>query len=143
MVAAKCGCGDLARWDALPSADSASLHTSRVQIEQRLAQNMSRRVVVGKEGSVAPGRSKKVYVRDRRIAVFNDGGTLRAVDDGCTHSGGSLSAGLCEDGVVTCPWHGARFRLCDGMGLGPPAYRRLQTYSVSVEHGIITVEVDD
>ena len=104
---------------------------------------MSQRVVVGKEGSVAPGRSKKVYVRDRRIAVFNDGGTLRAVDDLCTHLGGSLSEGSCEDGVVTCPWHGARFRLRDGIGLGPPAYRRLQTYPVSVDGGIISVEVDD
>ena len=98
---------------------------------------------VGKEASVGPGRAKKVYVGDRRIAVFNDRGTLRAVDDVCTHVGGPLSEGLCEDGVVTCPWHGARFRLSDGQGLGPPAYRRLQTYSVEVVNGVITIEVYD
>lgn len=104
---------------------------------------MSRRVKVGKDGSVGPGRAKRVYVGDRRIAVFNDRGTLRAVDDLCTHVGGSLSEGLCEDGVVTCPWHGGRFRLSDGQGLGPPAYRRLQTYAVDVANGVITIEVDD
>ena len=102
---------------------------------------MPRRVTVAKEGSLAPGRSKRVFAGDRRIAVFNDGGTLRAVDDSCTHSGGSLSEGLCEDGVVTCPWHGGRFRLSDGRGLGPPAYRRLETYPVRVSDGVIEVEV--
>ena len=75
--------------------------------------------------------------------MFNDGGTLLAVDDTCTHSGGSLSEGPCEDGIVTCPWHGGRFRLSDGIGLGPPAYRRLETYRVSLQDGIIAVTIED
>lgn len=104
---------------------------------------MPRLVKVGKEGSVAPGRAKRVFSRDRRIAVFNDNGTLRAVDDICTHVGASLSEGLCEDGVVTCPWHGGQFRLADGQGLGPPAYRSLQTYPVRIRDGRIEVEIDD
>ena len=62
---------------------------------------MPRLVTVGKEGSLAAGRSKKVFCGDHRIAVFNDGGTLRAVDDACTHVGGPLSDGSWEDGVVT------------------------------------------
>lgn len=103
---------------------------------------MSRRVRVGKEVTVGPGRAKRAYVGDRRIAVFNDSGTLHAVDDLCTHVGGSLSEGLCEDGVVICPWHGARFRLSDGQELGPPAYRRLHTYPVDVVDGVIMIEVD-
>ena len=37
----------------------------------------TRHVTVGKEGSLGLGRSKKVFAGDRRIAVFNDGGTLR------------------------------------------------------------------
>ena len=61
---------------------------------------MPRYVTVAKEGSLGLGRLKRVFARDRRIAVFNDGGTLRAVDDTCTHVGGSLSEGLCEDGIV-------------------------------------------
>ena len=66
---------------------------------------------------------------------------LRAVDDTCTHVGGSLSDGPCDGGVVTCPLHGARFRLSDGQGLGPPAYRRLETYPVTVVDGLIRVAV--
>jgi nitrite reductase/ring-hydroxylating ferredoxin subunit len=104
---------------------------------------MPRIVTAGKEGSLGVGRSKKVFVGDRRIAVFNDRGILRAVDDACTHVGGPLSEGSCENGVVTCPWHGARYRLEDGEGLGSPAYRRLQTYPVRIVHGMIQVEVAD
>ncbi len=103
---------------------------------------MSRLVTVGKEGSLGLGRAKKVFCGDHRIAVFNDAGTLRAVDDTCTHVGGSLSEGPCDDGIVTCPWHGAQFRLADGEGLGPPAYRRLRTYPVSIQNGMIVVAVD-
>ena len=89
------------------------------------------------------GSRKKVFARDRRVAVFNDGGALHAVDDACTHAGGSLADGLCEDGVVTCGWHGAQFRLCDGKGLGPPAYRGLTVYPVAVVDGVVVVTIDD
>ena len=99
----------------------------------------ARTVDVGKAGSLGVGRAKKVFAGDRRIAVFNDDGTYRAVDDACTHVGGPLSEGLCEKGVVTCPWHGGQFRLSDGQGLGPPAYRALETYPVVIEDGLIKV----
>ena len=104
---------------------------------------MRRIVAVAKVESLGPGRCKKVFARDRRIAVFNDRGALHAVDDSCTHVGGSLSEGLCEDGIVTCPWHGAQFRLADGQGLGPPAYRGLTVYPVRITSGIVEVEIAD
>ena len=83
-----------------------------------------------------------MYVRDRRIAIFNDDGVLRAVDDTCTHVGGSLSEGLCEGGVVTCPWHSAQFRLRDGHCLGSSPFRRLEVYPLRVEDGVIELEID-
>ena len=104
---------------------------------------MPRDLEVGEEGSLPPGRSKRVYAGDRRIAVFNDDGVFYAVDDACTHAGGRLSEGPCESGVVTCPWHGGRFRLSDGKGLAPPAYRSLCRYEVRVVDGLITVRVHD
>ena len=83
-----------------------------------------------------------MYVRDRRIAIFNDDGVLRAVDDTCTHVGGSLSEGPCEGGVVTCPWHSAQFRLRDGRCLASSPFRRLQVYPLRVEDGVIELEID-
>lgn len=104
---------------------------------------MGQIVTVAKAESLGPGRRKKVFAGDRRIAVFNDRGALHAVDDSCTHVGGSLSEGLCEDGIVTCPWHGAQFRLADGQGLAPPAYRAVTVYPVRITDGIVEIEIPD
>ena len=104
---------------------------------------MARVVTVARAESFGPGARKKLFVGDRRIAVFNDAGTLHAVDDTCTHSGGSLSEGPCENGIVTCAWHGGQFRLSDGKGLGPPAYRGLAVYPIAVADGIVVVTIDD
>lgn len=104
---------------------------------------MAREVTVARAESFGPGARKKVFARDRRIAVFNDAGNLHAVDDACTHSGGSLFEGPCENGIVTCPWHGGQFRLSDGKGLAPPAYRGLTVYPVSVADGVVVVRIDD
>jgi nitrite reductase (NADH) small subunit/3-phenylpropionate/trans-cinnamate dioxygenase ferredoxin subunit len=43
--------------------------------------------------------------------------------------GASLSQGELEDGVVTCPWHDWRFRVCDGTWCDAP---RMKTDSYPV-----------
>lgn len=93
--------------------------------------------------SFPSGKVKCVFAGDRRIAVFNDGGTLRAIDNVCTHVGGPLSEGSCEDGIVTCPWHGAQFRLSDGQVLKAPAGRSVQIYPTRVADGAIEVGVEE
>lgn len=120
-----------------------STHNGGIRTGAWYDARMPRVVTVARAESFGPGARKKVFAGDRRIAVFNDGGTLHAVDDACTHSGGSLSEGPCENGIVTCAWHGAQFRLSDGKGLGPPAYRGVAVYPVSVADGVVVVTVDD
>jgi len=100
-------------------------------------------VKVANEGDVAPGRVKCVRTGDRRIALFNESGTLRAYDDYCTHVGGPVSAGPFENGVATCPWHGAQFRVADGKALTPPAGGNLRRYPLRVTAGAIEVEIDE
>ena len=104
---------------------------------------MASYVKVGDEGDVAPGAVKCVRVGDRKIALFNENGTLVAYDDACTHVGGPVSEGLCENGIVTCPWHGAQFRIADGTALAPPAGGNLRGYPVRVEAGAIEIELDE
>jgi len=111
--------------------------------DNRMVRIMGRCFTVAKAEKFTSGKCKKIFAGDRRIAVFNDGGTLHAIDDSCTHVGGSLSEGSCENGIVTCPWHGAQFRLSDGQGLGPPAYRRVTVYPIQITNGVIEVEVVD
>ena len=104
---------------------------------------MASYVKVGNDGDVAPGTVKCVRIGDRKIALFNENGTLVAFDDACTHVGGPVSEGSYENGIVTCPWHGAQFRVEDGTALTPPAGGNLRRYPVRVEAGAIEIEIDE
>ena len=53
----------------------------------------------------------------RRVALFNEGGRLFAVDEACPHMGADLSNGELKEGVLTCAWHGWRFQIESGRGL--------------------------
>jgi nitrite reductase/ring-hydroxylating ferredoxin subunit len=61
-----------------------------------------------------PGSAIEVEHEGRIYALFNLGGTIRAIDGICPHQGGPLAEGLTEGTVVTCPWHGWQFDLRDG-----------------------------
>lgn len=74
-------------------------------------------VAIFDEDEIAPGQAKCAAVNGRMVAVFNDAGTLRAIDDMCPHQGASLSEGHFEKGEVMCPWHAWRFSLTDGSWL--------------------------
>ena len=104
---------------------------------------MGRWVTVGREGDVAPGKARCVRLQDRKIALFNDAGTYRAYDDYCTHNGGPLTEGTCEDGLVTCLWHGAQFRVADGAPVTPPAGGRLRAHPLRVVDGALEIELED
>jgi nitrite reductase (NADH) small subunit/3-phenylpropionate/trans-cinnamate dioxygenase ferredoxin subunit len=75
---------------------------------------------VARVGSIPDGQGITVVVGERLVAVFNQSGQYFAIDDVCPHMGASLGAGLCIDGVVTCPWHAWRFRISDGTWMDSP-----------------------
>jgi nitrite reductase (NADH) small subunit len=75
---------------------------------------MSEFTTVAKVGSIPPNQGATFTVGDRLVAVFLVDGVYHAIDDLCPHMGASLGAGYVEDGVVFCPWHAWRFRVCDG-----------------------------
>ena len=70
---------------------------------------MAAYVKVANTDDLQAGQAKLISVADRQVALFNVGGTCYAIDDTCSHVGGSLSEGALDNDVVTCPWHGARF----------------------------------
>lgn len=71
-------------------------------------------VAVAKIGDIDPGKGKAFEVGERVIAIFNEGGIYRAIDDMCPHMGASLATGFLEQSEVSCPWHGWRFDIRDG-----------------------------
>ena len=55
-----------------------------------------------------------VHGRDRPILVIYDRGRVFALDNRCPHLDFPLERGSVEDGILTCPWHSARFDLESG-----------------------------
>ena len=96
---------------------------------------------VAKVGQIAENRGLCVEVDGRRIALFKVGGQIHAIEDECSHAGGSLSEGLVEGTEVQCPLHRARFSLVTGEALAPPAYEGVQTFKVRVRADAVELEL--
>lgn len=90
---------------------------------------------------VAHGKGKKVIVQGRAIALFNVGGRIFAIDDACPHKGASLAEGPLAGTDVVCPWHLARFDVCTGAHLSPPARSGVASFAVRVVGDEIEVDV--
>lgn len=78
---------------------------------------------------------------DPPVAVFKVNGEFRATADMCTHDNSSLAEGWVEGTEVECSWHFARFCLLTGSALSLPAVTDLAVYEVTVEDGVVYVEV--
>ena len=91
-----------------------------------------------------PGTLRRVQAEDAEIGVFNCGGEVFAIEDRCSHDDGELLEGEVdwEDCRVECPRHGSWFDLRTGGPLNLPAYVPVETFPVSVEDGVIRVEID-
>jgi 3-phenylpropionate/trans-cinnamate dioxygenase ferredoxin subunit len=103
---------------------------------------MSDWVAVARAGEIPPGAFKVVNVDGAMVAVFNVGGNFYAIDDACTHDGGSLSGGEVQGDEVICPRHGARFSIKTGAVTAPPAYEGVHAFPVRVEDGQVLVRDD-
>ena len=76
------------------------------------------------------------------MALCNVGGEVYALDNACLHAAGPLAEGTLANGVVTCPWHWWRYDVTTGRRLGSDEIFQ-PTYSVTIEHGQVVVEVPD
>jgi nitrite reductase (NADH) small subunit len=86
------------------------------------------------------GMSKEVEHDGRIYALFNVDGTIHAIDGICPHQGGPLADGPLEGTLVTCPWHGWQFDVCNGK---TPLGSKLKqsVYEVKLEDQDILVAV--
>ncbi len=96
---------------------------------------------VAKAQDLAAGTATVVEAGGRRIALCNTGEGFHAIDDICTHDGGSLDQGTLEGFAIECPRHGARFDVRTGKVLALPAVRPVRSYPTRVKAGAVEVEV--
>jgi nitrite reductase/ring-hydroxylating ferredoxin subunit len=78
-------------------------------------------------------------VDGRPIAILEHEGEIHAVDNRCPHMGFPLAEGSVEDGILTCPWHHARFEVSCGDTFDPFA-DDVQTYPVEVRDSEVYVD---
>jgi 3-phenylpropionate/trans-cinnamate dioxygenase ferredoxin subunit len=91
-----------------------------------------------------PGAIRVVEWEDVEIAVVNCAGELFAIEDRCSHDDGPLAEGELHaaDCTLECPRHGSRFDLRTGVPKTLPAYQPVDTFPVSIENGVVRLEVE-
>jgi 3-phenylpropionate/trans-cinnamate dioxygenase ferredoxin subunit len=87
------------------------------------------------------GTWRSVELDDTSVAVFNLNGAYYAIENVCTHDGGTLTGGEIIEDEIICPRHGAHFCIKTGKALSPPAYEDVFVFPVRVVGN--TVQVRD
>lgn len=90
--------------------------------------------------SLKKGRATIFRLKGEQIALYFDGEEIFAFSPFCPHARANLTKGTFCKQEVECHWHGWRFNLRDGNGLNNEA--RLKTYPVTVENGIVFVQLN-
>ena len=90
---------------------------------------------------VPAGDLKQFNVSGIEILVVNLNGRYFCLDARCTHAGAPLAEGELGGEVLTCPWHGSRFNITNGVVLRGPAERPLKVYPNMIIENFIFVEI--
>ncbi len=78
---------------------------------------------------------KVVQLQNKRIAVTKTDKGFFAVDARCPHQGGPLGDGEVCEGKIRCPWHGFKFDLKSGKGVGND--HSVDTITLKEENGAL------
>ncbi len=101
----------------------------------------SRFVRVADTRAIPENGNKVVVLGGTEVAIFHHEGRFYALANLCPHRQAPLSAGEVARGIVTCPWHGARFELATGKGLPGPHRCNQQAFPVRIQGTEIHLEL--
>jgi len=100
-------------------------------------------VPVAREEDIAIGEVAVVHAEGKSLALGHCAdGTWGAIDNVCTHDGGTLGEGELDECTVECPRHGARFDLKTGEVKALPAVYPVNSYPVRIVDGRVEVKID-
>lgn len=97
---------------------------------------------VARTTEIPPDRVQVYEIGDHEVAVCNVDGQFFAVDDVCTHDGGSLDRGELDGTEIECPRHGARFDVRTGAVTQLPAFEPISIHPVRVEGDAVQVGIE-
>ena len=96
---------------------------------------------VSSVADVPPGEVRVFEANGGSICLANVAGRFFAIDNVCTHDGGTLGEGILVGDAVECPRHGARFQVETGRVLALPAVMPVRSYPVRIEADAVEVDV--
>ncbi len=97
-------------------------------------------VKVANLSDIPKARGARIEAEGREIALFNVDNVIYAIDNQCLHSGGPLSEGRVQDGIVACPWHLWQFDVRTGTMVNAPTLK-VACYAVKVSGGEVWLDV--
>ncbi|RUL87890.1 Rieske (2Fe-2S) protein [Tautonia sociabilis] len=97
-------------------------------------------VALARLSELPPGGAMEVEHQGRIVALFRLDDGVFAIDGICAHQGGPLAEGLCQGGVVTCPWHGWQFDVRTGQSTTHKRIRQ-ETFEVRIDGDEILVAI--
>ena len=86
--------------------------------------------------SIDDHSGKVVMVEDSVIALFKIQDEYFAIDNVCTHRGGSLGDGEVTGVIVSCPWHGWEINCKTGEAVENPNIKVKRYEIIKKEDGI-------
>ncbi len=90
---------------------------------------------------VAEGKPVLRQAKGTPVLLYRSGRRINALIDRCSHQSGPLHEGEIDDGCVTCPWHGSRFRLADGAVVHGPSTHPQPALDVRTEGDRLQVKL--
>ncbi|MDF5729463.1 MAG: Rieske (2Fe-2S) protein [Rhizonema sp. PD38] len=97
-------------------------------------------VRAAKLADVQTAGSLLLHIEKHTIALFYSDNKVYAIDNRCPHMGFPLQGSTCKDGIVTCPWHYARFDLASG-GTFDSWADDVRAYEVEIKDGFVWVNL--
>jgi Ferredoxin subunits of nitrite reductase and ring-hydroxylating dioxygenases len=103
---------------------------------------------VAKTTDLKKSEMKKFDINGKEILISNIDGEYYAISNKCPHMGGSLSEGILNGGIISCPKHGAKFDAKTGENVGDAKIVFLKmkvkddrSYPVKIEDNNILVDL--
>lgn len=91
---------------------------------------------------IPSGSIKSFRMIEKEVMVISLNGQVFCLQARCTHAGAPLAEGSIEDDILTCPWHGSKFRITDGEVVKGPAKKGLQVYKTLIKNGFLYVDFE-
>jgi 3-phenylpropionate/trans-cinnamate dioxygenase ferredoxin subunit len=98
-------------------------------------------VKVGSVQTFPENQTKLVHANGKPLVIARWSGGFYAMDESCTHAHATLAEADIDNGVITCPLHGARFSVTTGQALSLPAVEPVKMYPVKVEGDNVLVDL--